>query len=155
MVEAIKVTEAYADKANICREVLEDLPEWFGISDARETYIAESVHMPMFVCFSDQEPIGFISVKIHTQFSAELYVLGVKRRFHREGIGKALIDAALQFARAEKMRFLTVKTLASSHPDPHYAGTRKFYEKMEFLPVELFPTLWGAGNPCLLMVRVL
>lgn len=155
MVDAVNVIEIHSDKANVCREVLEDLPEWFGIPESTQTYIADSENMPMFVCYSEQEPTGFISLKMHNQFSAELYVLGVKRRFHRQGIGKALVDAALQFANREKMRFLTVKTLASSHPDPHYAGTRKFYEKVEFLPVEVFPTLWGAENPCLLMVKVL
>lgn len=50
---------------------------------------------------------------------------------------------------------LTVKTLAPSHPDPHYAATRSFYEAMNFLPIELFPTLWGPANPCLLMARVI
>jgi hypothetical protein len=44
---------------------------------------------------------------------------------------------------------LTVKTLSPSRPDPNYAGTRRFYEAVGFLPIEEFPTLWGANNPCL------
>ena len=44
--------------------------------------------------------------------------MGVKRRFHRQGIGRALIDEALQFCGRQGVQFLTVKTLASSHPDP-------------------------------------
>ncbi len=155
MIDDMKIIEVCTDKANVCREVLEGLPEWFAIPDARETYIVESENLPMFVCYRKQEPIGFISIKTHTQFSAELYVLGVKRQFHRKGIGKALVDTASQFASKEKIRFLTVKTLASSNPDPHYAATRKFYERLEFLPVEIFPTLWGEENSCLLMAKVL
>lgn len=53
------------------------------------------------------------------------------------------------------LRFLTVKTLASSHPDQNYAATRRFYEAIDFLPLEVLPTLWGTENPCLLMIRPL
>ena len=53
------------------------------------------------------------------------------------------------------MRFLSVKTLASEHPDLNYAMTRRFYEAAGFIPLEVFPTLWEEGNPCLLMIRPL
>jgi len=49
--------------------------------------------------------------------------------------------------------FLTVKTLADTHPDEGYAGTRRFYLAMGFKPLEVFPTLWDEANPCLLMVK--
>ena len=48
-----------------------------------------------------------------------------------------------------------MKTLAATQPDPNYAATRHFYEALGFLPVEVFPTLWDARNPCLLMVKPL
>jgi len=51
------------------------------------------------------------------------------------------------------IRFMTVKTLAASHPDPNYAKTRRFYEAIGFLPLEVLPTLWGCSNPCLLMLK--
>jgi ribosomal protein S18 acetylase RimI-like enzyme len=151
----VQVTEIYDGKADLGREVLDDLPEWFGIPDAKAAYVAASSDMPMLGCYSGHEPTGFLSLKRHTAFAAEIYVMGVKRRFHRRGIGRALVDAALKYGGREGVRFLTVKTLAPSHPDPHYAATRKFYEAAGFLPVEVFPTLWGSSNPCLLMVRSL
>ena len=97
----------------------------------------------MLGCYDERVFAGFLSLKRHTPFAAEIYVMGVKRRFHRQGIGRALIDEALQFCGRQGVQFLTVKTLAPSHPDPHYEATRKFYEAAGFRPVEIFPTLLG------------
>ena len=149
----VRVAEIQHGRADRCREVLDDLPEWFGLPDAKAAYIDASSDMPMLGRRHGRELAGFLSLKMHTPFAAEIYVMGVKRRFHRQGIGRALMDAAVQLGAKEGVRFLTVKTLAPSHPDPNYAATRKFYEAVGFLPVEVFPTLWGSSNPCLLMVR--
>jgi ribosomal protein S18 acetylase RimI-like enzyme len=144
------------DRGAICREVLEALPEWFGIPSAIETYAAAADDLPMLACFAPTGEIaGFVSVKIHTPAAAEVYVMGIKRAWHRQGIGRSLIEAAALRATAQGVRFLTVKTLSPSHPDRNYAATRLFYEAVGFLPIEEFPTLWGAGNPCLLMLRPL
>ncbi|HEX9168829.1 MAG TPA: GNAT family N-acetyltransferase [Roseiarcus sp.] len=143
------------DRTDRCREVLDDLPEWFGIPASKAAYIAASSHMPMLGWCDEREFAGFLSLKRHTKFAAEVYVVGVKRKFHRQGIGRALIDAAAQSCGREGVRFLTVKTLPPSDPDPHYEATRNFYRAVGFLPVEVFPTFWGPSNPCLLMVRLL
>ena len=98
---------------------------------------------------------GFASLRVHTGFAAEIHIIGVKRRHHRRGAGRALIGAAERFCASRGLAFLTVKTLAPSHPSPHYAATRRFYEALGFVPIEVLPTLWGAANPCLLMLRSL
>jgi ribosomal protein S18 acetylase RimI-like enzyme len=151
----VRAADIQQRRADRCREVLDDLPEWFGIPDAKDAYIAASSDMPMLGCWDEREFAGFLSLKRHTPFAAEIFVIGVKRRFHRQGMGRALIDAALQSCGREGVRFLTVKTLAPTHPDPHYEATRKFYQAAGFLPVEVLPTLWGPSSPCLLMVRSL
>ena len=147
-----KICEVRDGRAAICRRILDDLPEWFGIPEAKAAYIAGSDALPMFAATVDGEGVGFISLKRHSDYAAEVYVIGVMRRFHRRGIGKALVDAAVHWAKAQDLAFLTVKTLAPANPDPGYAATRRFYEAVGFLPVEVFPTLWDAQNPWLLMV---
>jgi ribosomal protein S18 acetylase RimI-like enzyme len=140
----------------ICREVLESLPEWFGIPASVESYVAVANELPMLACFDPPgEVVGFVSVKTHTAFAAEVYVMGVKRSWHRHGIGRALIEAAIQLAISQGLRFLTVKTLSPSNDDSNYAHTRLFYEAVGFLPIEEFPTLWSPENLCLLMLRPL
>jgi GNAT superfamily N-acetyltransferase len=136
--------------------VLEALPVWFGIPAAIETYVAAAENLPMLAC---RDPVGgiagFASVKIHTRAAAEVYVMGVKRAWHRRGIGRMLIEAAARLAVSHGSQYLTVKTLSPSHPDPNYAATRLFYDAVGFVPIEEFPTLWGADNPCLLLLRPL
>jgi len=151
----VEIIECHEGKEALCREVLDDLPEWFGLAKAKANYIAASAELPMLAARVDGQAIGFVSLKLQTDFAVELYVLGVRRAFHRRGIGSALIESAARFASVRGRRFLTVKTLAASNPDPNYAATRHFYEALGFLPVEVFPTLWDARNPCLLMVKPL
>jgi GNAT superfamily N-acetyltransferase len=140
----------------ICREALESLPEWFGIPASVENYVSAASELPMLACFDPAgDVVGFVSVKTHTPVAAEVYVMGVKRPWHRRGVGRTLIEATAQLAISQGMQFLTVKTLSPSNDDPDYARTRLFYEAVGFLPIEEFPTLWGPDNPCLFMLRPL
>jgi GNAT superfamily N-acetyltransferase len=140
----------------ICREVLESLAEWFGIPASIDAYVSAADGLPMLACFEPAgDVVGFVSVKTNTPVAAEVYVMGVRRAWHRRGIGRALIEAAAQLANCQGARFLTVKTLSPSNPDPNYAATRLFYEAMGFVPIEEFQALWNADNPCLLMLRPL
>jgi ribosomal protein S18 acetylase RimI-like enzyme len=152
-IRPISVTER---RGAISREVLESLPEWFGIPASVENYITAADELRMLACFGPAgEVIGFVSIKTHTPFAAEVYVMGVKRPWHRRGIGRVLIEAVVELAISLGIRFLTVKTLAPSNDDQNYARTRLFYEAVGFLPIEEFPTLWGPENPCLFMLRLL
>ena len=107
----------YHGRAAICRELLESLPEWFGIPVSVESYVAAADELPMLAYFATDEVVGFVSVKTHTAFAAEVYVMGVKLPWHRRGIGRALIDAAAELAISQGVRFLTVKTLSPSNDD--------------------------------------
>jgi len=142
-------------KAAICLDILRALPEWFGRPQAIEEYARVVEELPMFGFAVDGEIVGFLSLKSHTPVSAETYVLGVKKPWQRRGVGKRLFDAAETSCRRAGVKFLTVKTLAASHPDIFYAKTRAFYEAIGFLPLEVFPTLWAADNRCLLIVKAL
>lgn len=151
----IDIIEVNTGKAALCRSVLDDLPEWFGIAEAKAAYASKASVSPMVGCRLDGVVAGFASLAVQTRVAAEIHVMGVYRQFHRRGVGEALVNAAVRWAIRSGYRFLTVKTLASSHPDPHYAVTRQFYEAVGFAPLEEFPTLWGEDNPCLFMVRPL
>jgi ribosomal protein S18 acetylase RimI-like enzyme len=144
-----------AGQSELCREILDDLPEWFGIPDSNAGFIKDAAALPMIASYQAGQLAGVVSLKVHTEFAVELCVMGVKRKFHRLGVGRALVEGAANFAKARGTVFLTVKTLAPSRPDVRYAATRSFYEAVGFLPIEVFPALWNADNPCLLMLKPL
>lgn len=156
MAEGIHMENLTEKKSEICREILEALPEWFGIREAVDAYAEGVVDLPM-VAAKDRSGlvVGFIALKPQTSAAVEAYVLGVRREWQRKGCGHLLFQEAERIARGLGARFLTVKTLADTHPDPHYRATRLFYEAIGFEPLEVFPDLWSRNNPCLLMVKPL
>jgi ribosomal protein S18 acetylase RimI-like enzyme len=154
LVSDFDIVELDAGDSAVVRVILEALPEWFGLADARESYITNASRLPMIVAQTHEgKAIGFLSLKHHTDAAAEAYVLGVHREHHRHGCGRAMFDAAERRLAAEGVRYLSVKTIAADHPDQNYAATRRFYEAIGFEPIEVFPTLWNEDNPCLLMIK--
>lgn len=141
------------ERAALCNAILRALPDWFGIEESIVDYVDQVQSVPFWAAHDGDKPVGFAALKAHTPFAAEVMVMGVLESHHRLGIGKGLIGACEGHCIDQGYRFLTVKTLADTHPDPGYARTRHFYRAMGFLPLEVFPTLWDEANPCLLMVK--
>jgi len=135
--------------------ILRALPDWFGIEAAIVDYARAADELPTFVAEADAQAVGFVTLKPTSAFAAELHVMGVLPAWHRSGVGRALVEHAAAYARAEGLAVLHVKTLSPSDPDPGYAATRRFYEAMGFVALEELPQVWGPENPCLILVRAL
>ena len=140
-------------QGEVCKAILLALPEWFGIEEATQQYIRDINELPTFLAWVAGQVVGFMSVKRHNTYAAELYVLGIYPDMHRRSIGRALFIAVEAYLSQQSVEYVQVKTLSDSHPDEGYAKTRAFYHAMGFRPLEEFKTLWGADNPCLLMVK--
>ena len=142
------------DKQRIAREVLEALPEWFGIPEAREEYIKKSAAQPFFAAFDGENAVGFLCLDETGKDTAELYVMGVLKDHHRRGVGRRLFEAAKERARALGYSFLQVKTVQMGKY-PEYDATNRFYLTLGFREFEVFPTLWDEWNPCQIYVMSL
>lgn len=81
--------------------------------------------------------------------------MGIHPDYHRQGIGRLLVDAAESTLRDQAIEYLQVKTLSPSRENEPYARTRKFYFALGFRPMEEFSELWGPENPCLMYVKKL
>lgn len=55
------------------------------------------------------------------------------------------------YDKKEKIKIST--NILESHPDGHYARTRRFYTSVSFKPVECLPELWGHVNPSMIMIQ--
>jgi len=86
----IKQLTDNSEKQNVTRLILEALPDWFGIPEAREGYIKESADKIFFCAYDRDRPIGFLYLKETGNDTVELYVMGVLMEFHRNGIGRNL-----------------------------------------------------------------
>ena len=142
------------EKQHIARLVLEALPDWFGIPEAREEYIEKSASQPFFAAFDGERAIGFLCLAETGKDTAELYVMGVLQEYHRRGVGKALFAAAKQRAKELDYSFLQVKTVQMGKY-PEYDATNRFYLALGFREFEVFPTLWDERNPCQIYVMSL
>lgn len=140
-------------QASVCEPILRALPDWFGIEEAIVHYVSEIEQLPTFLAHQAGATVGFLSVKEHNPYAAEIYVMAIKVEAQRQGIGRALVAAVETYVREREVEYLQVKTLAALHPDPYYAKTRQFYTAMGFRPLEVLAELWGEENPCLLMVK--
>lgn len=149
----IRYVEDSSEKAQIVTEVLFDLPEWFGLPDSTKEYIEDSKNLPLWVAENNEDILGFITLTNTSEQTAEIHCMGVKKKFHRQGIGQLLYSELEAYAR-KSFKFIQVKTVDEGHY-PEYDRTIKFYEKIGFVKFEVFPTLWDEWNPCLVLVKSL
>jgi len=154
MAEQVRVRPLVPGDIPACEQILRGLPDWFGFEETNAQYISDLETLPSIVAVSGKQIIGFLSLKHHTTDAAEVHVLAVPQDLHRKGIGRKLIDRAEEEL-AGRARLLQVKTLGPSHPDEGYARTRSFYLALGFIPLEETTAIWGAENPCLIMVKPL
>ncbi len=142
-------------KSKIAQDILADLPMWFGIQSETEEYIKNVKSQQFIQVSADSVPVGFISIKSNNSFTAEIYVMGIKRKYHRLKTGEKLLNYITEMLRDEKYSYLLVKTLDESRESKEYEMTRLFYRKMGFVPIDVISSIWGTDNPCLLMIKKL
>lgn len=138
-------------KQRIARVILEALPKWFGIEEAREEYIKNSAEQLFLAAVEGNEPWGFLSLRETGKDTVEVYVMGVVKEKHRNGIGRLLIEEAKRSAVKGGYSFLQVKTVQMGRY-AEYDATNKFYLSMGFKEFEVFPKLWDECNPCQIYV---
>lgn len=142
------------EKEAISREVLADLPEWFGMPESTENYIVDSQDKPMLTCFVQGETAGFVVLNATSKDCADIFVMGVKKKFHRMGIGAKLNHAYETLARKLGYTYSQVKTVKMGHYK-EYDITNHFYVAMGYKELECFPDLWDAWNPCQVYIKYL
>ncbi len=143
-----------AEKRRVTRLILEALPGWFGIPEATERYISESSGKIFFCAYDADKPVGFLYLKETGTATAELYVMGVLKEYHRQGIGRELVHNAKRAASEAGYSFMQVKTVQMGKYE-EYDRTNRFYLSLGFQEFEVFPTLWDEWNPCQIYVMAI
>ena len=146
--------EEETEKQTISRRILEALPAWFGIPEAREEYIKESAAQPFFAALDAEKPIGFLCLRETGKETVELSVMGVLKDYHRKGVGRKLFEQARKAAGNHGYSFMQVKTVQMGRYAA-YDATNRFYRSLGFKEFEVFSTLWDERNPCQIYVMSL
>jgi GNAT superfamily N-acetyltransferase len=137
----------------LCRELLDELPDWFGIPEAVDEYVVKAERATAVVAIADTREVGLLTLIRHTAYAAEIDVTAVKPDHHRRGIGRAMVDRAEHLLARDGVEYLQVKTLADTVEYEPYARTRAFYAACGFRPLQVFPDLWDPENPALQFVK--
>jgi coenzyme F420-0:L-glutamate ligase/coenzyme F420-1:gamma-L-glutamate ligase len=138
------------ERSRLAESILRELPQWFGIEEATQSYIREVAELETFAA---DDGSGFVALKRHTPRVAEIHVMGVLPARHRQGVGSALVEAAEAWCAANGVDYLQVKTLGHTKADEGYARTRAFYEAVGFVPLDVLPQLWDSQNPAHVLVK--
>ena len=151
IIEQIK--EASTKKL-IARKILESLRDWFEVDESREKYISECADQVFLAAKEDGDYVGFICLKETGKETVELAVMGVLKKYHRNGLGRMLFEAARDIAIEEGYSFLQVKTVQMGVYED-YDMTNRFYLSCGFKEFEVIRELWGEENPCQIYVMSL
>ncbi|MCD4690077.1 GNAT family N-acetyltransferase [bacterium] len=124
-VEPFSIRTMLPKEAAECETVMRSLPGWFGIEKSIQQYRRDIEVMETCVVMAGGRIVGFMVLNQHNQFSAEIHVMGVLEEFHRRGIGRSLVERAVDVLRGRSLEYLQVKTLGPSRENEAYAGTRR------------------------------
>lgn len=149
----VRLRDVDGGAGDTCRAILATVPEWFGIDEANDDYVAKAESDPGVVASIGDDDVGIITLLHHSPHSAEVYLMAVARPFHRRGIGTAMLRHVEDRLAAAGVEYLQVKTLSPGRPDVNYDATRAFYLAYGFRVLEEFPELWDPANPALQMVK--
>ena len=139
------------EKKVIARTILESLKEWFEVEESREGYIRDCVDWIFLAAKDDDKIVGFLCLKETGNATVELAVMGVLKDYHRNGIGRQLVDKAKEVAKSSGYEFMQVKTVKMGMYED-YDKTNRFYISCGFKEFELFPLYWDEANPCQIYV---
>ena len=151
MVVQIKDSE---EKRVIARTVLEALTQWFEVEESREGYIRDCVDWTFLAAKEDGKVQGFLCLKETGNATVELAVMGVLKEYHRNGVGRELVEKAKEIAKSEGYEFMQVKTVQMGMYED-YDKTNYFYIGCGFKELEVFPLLWDEANPCQIYIMSL
>ena len=142
-------------KSAFAELILNKLPEWFGNTAAKIEYIENVSLYPFWAAMYNGKCVGFFSVKIHYEWTGDIYVCGIDPEYHNKGIGNKLFKVVEDYVVSKGCKYIIVKTLSELAKYEPYSRTRKFYKKVGFNELITLTEMWDSENPCLIMLKVI
>ncbi len=122
-----------AEKAFL--EILETLPEYFGLPEANAIYAKGLKEKNCFGYEKDGKIVGLLALEFPYPNNANIYWMGVTKSHHRQNIGSSLVSFAAAYAQSRGAETITVETVSPSEKNEDYLKTYCFYEAQGFQPL--------------------
>jgi GNAT superfamily N-acetyltransferase len=119
----------------LCRKIIADLPEYFGLPEVNEHYAIGVRSQVNLAAKVDKKYVGLISIGFPYPENANIYWMGILRKFHRAGIGQILSTSAFREAKNRGAKTISVETLSPKEADENYLMTYNFYKSLGFSPL--------------------
>ena len=119
----------------LCRKIIADLPEYFGLPEANEDYAIGVRSCINLAAKVEGVYGGLISIDFPYPTNANIYWMAVLQKLHGQGIGKILAESAFYQAKVRGARTISVETLAPQEADKNYLRTYQFYHYLGFSPL--------------------
>ena len=148
----VSLVENKLEKENISSYILNDLSSRFEDGYAVKNYIEKSKDYYFFKASEKTKNLGFIVYKKTSDYTIEIFVMGVLKNYHRKNIGRNLFEKSIEILKKYNYEFVQVKTLKEGIDDG-YDKTNKFYQALGFRKFEVIEEIWSEDNPCQIYVK--
>lgn len=132
----VTIERISADLAEqLCRNISQDLPEYFGLSEANERYACGVRSRINFAAKVGEEYVGLISVEFPYPENVSIYWLGILRAYHRKGIGQILSKKAFGEVQNRGAKTISVETVSPQEAYENCLKTCQFHKSLGFTPL--------------------
>lgn len=132
----IEIEEIDQNQAEtLCRNITNDLPEYFGISSANEQYFKGVRSCRNLAAKIGDQYVGLLSLNFPYANNSNIYWMAVFKDHQSIGVGGKLMEEACELARKSNATTMTVETLSPDESDENYLKTYQFYQSSGFKPL--------------------
>jgi ribosomal protein S18 acetylase RimI-like enzyme len=103
------------------RSILEALPDWFGRPESITVYAGEARGLDCVTARLGTKLIGLLTLKPSSTVATEIAVLGLLPEHRRQGLGRQMVDHAIDYLRSQAIGLVWVQTLGPSVEYAAYA----------------------------------
>ncbi|MBI5803355.1 GNAT family N-acetyltransferase [Candidatus Pacearchaeota archaeon] len=125
----MKIIKARKNEKKESLEIAEELKEWFKEDAIKK--MRKNFNKNLYV-LKNGEIKGFINFRLNRK-SITILNLGVKKKYHRKGLGTKLLRFLEKIAHKNKINDLRLETLTYEDNYKPYKLTRDFYLKNGFI----------------------
>lgn len=140
------------EKSQITKNILTQLPDWFGMPEGIEEYSKNCRDMVFWAYAVEDKIVGFLALGETSPYTLEINVMGVTMDNHGKGIGKELYNVGYEYGKNNNYAFLQVKTVKEGTYE-EYDKTIAFYKAVGFREFECITQIWDEANPCQIFVK--